>query len=180
MLWDQGKLEEEITAFRENSGGITSVRDQIATILWEQGKRNEAIKECRAALLEAGSDWPNIKSLLARLLIDQPNEEGEYEHLDEARKLAEEACRVQTTVGIREKARVAREQDAGSRHCTLAMVHYPSGKMDLASLNSRMHPTWDSKNPAIGSFAMTHWQRGDKEEARKWYDRGSSPIEATN
>jgi tetratricopeptide (TPR) repeat protein len=62
---------------------------------------------------------------------------------------------------------------------TLGVAHYraPSPKEALAALNKSMELRKDGDGSGWFFLAMAHWQLGDKDQARRWYDRAVEWME---
>ena len=131
---------------------------------------------CRAALDPDHPDTPASMSLLARLLATCPD--ARLRDPKRAIELAKDAVAL--------APRSARSWQA------LGLARYRTGawKDSIAALEKSIELREDVREDAGNSFqwfflAMAHWQAGNKEQARKWYDRAAEradknrPADAT-
>ena len=64
---------------------------------------------------------------------------------------------------------------------TLGLAHYRARQWEeaIAALKKVMELDRDERRGALSMFllAMSHWRLGNKEEARKWYDRAAAWVD---
>jgi WD40 repeat protein/serine/threonine protein kinase/tetratricopeptide (TPR) repeat protein len=158
-LAEQGRLDDAITAYRESLGiapGQPSVHGYLGLALSRKQMTKEAIAAFEAALrLDPGSALAQHQ--LARLLATCP----ELRFRDPQRAVA----LAQSAVKLAPKN--------GEFQNTLGMALYRAGrwKEAIAALETATDLR-TAGNVRDGLFlAMAHWQLGDREAARTWYEK---------
>ena len=139
------------------------IHNDLASALHRGGKIDEAIPAYRKVIeLDPQAAWPrdNLARCLnaaARALATQ----GEPASGDWTRavNLANEAIDLKSQVGVYWK--------------TLGVAHYraASWKDAVAALEKSMELSKGSNSFDWFFLAMAHWQLGDKDKAREWYER---------
>jgi serine/threonine protein kinase/tetratricopeptide (TPR) repeat protein len=180
-LSKQGKVHEAEIEFREAirlmpsgaGAGVAaeaSPREQadchwgLGTVLKQQGKWAEAVAAYREAIHLDPNHLPPRRDL-AVLLMNCPEVKlrDPPRAVEAARKLVEFA----------EKSAFAWQ--------VLGWAHYRAGdwKASIAALEKSCALQDDPKGGDCGQWfvlAMAHWQLGNKESARQWYDRAAAQI----
>jgi eukaryotic-like serine/threonine-protein kinase len=160
------QFEESIAAYREAISlkpDYASAQDKLGKLLEALGKTDEAASVYEQAM-EADSGFAETYSDYARLLANAPDLKSR--NTEKALALAQKAVKL--------------DSKKSQFRNTLGMALY-RGKNYPAALKS-LHVAMElAKNgPNSYSFfflAMTHWQLGDKNEARKWFDKGVQWME---
>ena len=138
----------------------------IALILYEKGQTDDAIAEMRRAL-DGTIVSPRYQGELAWFLLLVRDEDGNLTHLAEAAQCAAIARRTAARNLTRPNMDTVGN---ASTFTTLGMVHYRQGnwKSALSDLQtSREHKYQGFDNLVF--LAMTHWQLGQENAARKWH-----------
>ena len=158
-LTDRGKFEQAILAFRaavQLKPTDIERHFRLAGALRRQGKREEAVAALGAAV-RLKPDDVRAHGELAASLVDPPHRpRREYEDgLQHARKAVELA-----------------PQDAAT-HGILAIAEYRCGHWaESLAASERATALRDGETGPDGFFlAMAHWQNGDREQARRWFDK---------
>jgi serine/threonine protein kinase/tetratricopeptide (TPR) repeat protein len=160
LLADLGNHDEAVAEYREAIRLLPSAihpRINLGNLLSRLGKHAEALVEFReAARLSDGN--PQSLNNLAWLLVTWP--EPTQLDLEKALQLAEKA------VGISQKV--------GAHWNTLGVARYRTGDFAGAiEALCKAEELWPNAIFAWNAFflAMAHWQQGDQQEARQWYQR---------
>ena len=155
----QGKLEESVAELRAAirlKPDYADAHRNLGATLVAQGKREEAVAEYRAAI-RIEPDLAGAHNALAWNLVFSPNRpRRDYEEgLQHARKAIESAPKNGAVVN------------------TLALAEYRSGHW--AESIAANEQTMALRNGGAASdwffLAMAHWQKGDKDESRRWFDK---------
>lgn len=136
----------------------------IGEVRMRQGKVDEALKALRKSVGLSPQDGTCHRSL-AKALISVVDDKGQYPNIDEALKHALQA------VDTFRFSSVAGSPPSAWLH-TVGLIYYRKGDFPqaLKHLQKANEEGFDSvKNSTL--TAMTHWQLGDREEARSLYDR---------
>jgi serine/threonine protein kinase/tetratricopeptide (TPR) repeat protein len=163
------KLYEETLALRKAKIGpkhptTLSTMHDLAGVYVALGRLDEAVKlyEETLALRKAklGADHPDTLAsmdVLARRLATCPN--VKVRNPSRAVELAKKAVEL--------------DPNEGDYWNTLGVAHYRGGdgKAAVAALEKSMGLRKGGDSLDWYFLAMAHWQLGEKEEARKWYDR---------
>jgi superkiller protein 3 len=159
----QGKVDEgvvELWAALTIRPNDPVIRSNLGAALSRQGKPKEALAEYQEAL-RTQPNHPGATNNLASLLANCPDER--LRDPTEAVKLATRATEFTPT--------------KSSYWTTLGTARYRAGDW-AGALKSFIRSEELSQSPdATNAFfgAMAHWRTGDKETARRWYDRGGIP-----
>ena len=152
-------MPEAIAAYRDAirlRPDLADARNNLGVVLHAQGKLEQAIGEYRAAIrLEPNFAPPH--SNLAWALVQSPKRpRDDYnEGLAHARKAVE------------------LDPKNGDGYRTLALVEYRLGHWPESLAASKESLTLKNGGDAFNWFlhALAHGQKGDKDEARKWFDK---------
>jgi serine/threonine protein kinase len=172
-----GQLEEAIVAYRQSVAGQEKLasafptvarfrqrelpaRLSLADLLWALGRHTEAAEGYRRgrALAEGlNLEDPRPQDTLAWLLATCP---------DRQCRDAQRAVEVAKTV-------VERAPREGPYLATLGAAHFAAGNYSAAvrALEEAVCLPNGQTSQALYFLAMAHWQLGEKDAARKWYDR---------
>ena len=142
---------------------LGTIHAGIGSLRVEQGDREGAIAAFRDGIA-ASPRSRSCNNALAWQLVIEPDENGQYPHVDEALEHAQIACRQ----GAAERG----QRLFASYLNTLGVVYYRKGDW-LAALKALQESfEGDAEVPTNWIFlAMTHWQLGNKDEALKWYEQ---------
>ncbi len=158
-LQRQGKLEEATAAYREairQQPEMAAAHYNLGLLVAGQGKADEAIAAWREAL-RLKPDIPESHSNLAWVLVLYPKRsQRDY---DEALVLARKG--------------VDFKPQEGSAYRTLALAEYRSGHWAQALAAGRWCLELENGGDVFNWFvlALAHWQQGDKDQSRKWFDK---------
>ncbi|MBI1917218.1 MAG: protein kinase [Planctomycetes bacterium] len=164
-LGENGSYDEALAAYREvirlqpdNANSL----DSPVIVLWKQGKLNQAIAACER-LIELEPNQAVCHNELAWLLATCA--EAKFRNPKRALELAKKA------VALSPKER--------NYWNTLGVAHYRAGnwKEAVAALVKAMELDQGGHSCDWFFLAMAHWQLGDKEAARKWYDQAVEWME---
>jgi serine/threonine protein kinase/Flp pilus assembly protein TadD len=159
-FYRKGAFDDAITAYREAirlSPDSFVLHFNLQLSLAKKGDREEALVEARKAIRNLRSDSAADHNRLAWLFATQ---------LDP--KFGDPAITVQL-------ANRAVELDSKQRNHwgTLGVAHYRAG--DWKSTITAMEEAINLSNGGVVSdfffLAMAHWQLGDKDQGRQWYDQ---------
>ena len=158
------KLVAESPSVPDYQNGLASSNARLASLLQASGRRVEAEQEYRRAiaLAEKLTD-PEAQNELSWALATSPNRGLHDSQL--ALRLAKKA--------------VEQEPQAGGYWNTLGVAHYRVGdwKAAIEALEKSMQLRAGG-DPADWFFlAMAHWQKGEKDQARQWYDKAVNGME---
>jgi superkiller protein 3 len=161
ILWEQNKLDEAIAAFRKaievnQPYATAAAHNRIGHVLEQQNKLDEAIAAFRKAIeLEANS--PRSHNALAWILATRP--EVNLREPKQAVALAKRAIEL--------------KPEEGSYRTTLGVAQYRAGdwKEAIAALEKAMAMRKGGDGNDWFFLAMAHWQLGEKDKAREWYDK---------
>ena len=136
--------------------------------LARQGKVADAIP-CFREALRCNSDYPLARSYLARSLNETAW--SLVVPMEASRADAERAVKM-----VREAVELT-PKDADPWN-TLGLSYYRAGKWDEAIVALKKSASISKTNDWCDFLflAMAHWKKGDKAEARTWYDRGVARI----
>ena len=158
-LRDQGNLADASIAFRQAfrlKPDLAAFHTNLGAALHAQGKQEEAIAEYREAI-RLKPDFAGAHNNLAwALVLSRKRPQREYdEGLAHARKAVELAKK-----GV-------------NSHSTLALAEYRSGHWTESLAASERAMALQKGPYAYDWFfqAMARWQKGDKDEARKCFDK---------
>jgi superkiller protein 3 len=158
-LRKQGKVDEAIAEYKEAirlQPDYVWAHRNLAEALKSQGKVDEAVAEYKEAI-RFKPDYAAFHSVLAEALDLSPRRpRPDYdEALMHARKAVELAPKNGAIVN------------------TLALAEYRSGRWDASIAASERSMSLRNGGDASDWFflAMAHWQKGEKDEARKWFDK---------
>ncbi len=193
ILSNQGKLDEAIAEFHAAIRIKTDFgepHDNLGNELRKQGKLDEAIAECKIAI-EINPNDANPHNGLGNALKDQGKPEdaiAEYKtairidpahataHNNLAWALALSPKRSQhdydeSLVHARKAVDLAPKNEGNFN--TLALAEYRSGRWDESLKAGKRSMELGGGGIAYDWFlqAMAHCQKGDKGEARKWFDK---------
>jgi serine/threonine-protein kinase len=130
---------------------------KLLRLLWDLGRQSEAAEPCRKLLdLDTEDAWVNNE--LAWFLATSP--EPRWRDAARAVRLAQKA--------------VNAERKSGEYRNTLGVAHYRNGdhKAAVAELETAMSLRAGGGDSYDWFFlAMAHWQLGDRDQARMWFDR---------
>jgi serine/threonine protein kinase/tetratricopeptide (TPR) repeat protein len=168
------RLDEAIAAYRKSIAlepTRAKVYGNLGAALLAQKKRGEAVDHFRAAIKldpKHAAIQKNIPQLNDLAWVLATSTDPKVREPARAVVLAEDVVRLAPTVG--------------PYWYTLGVARYRVGnwKGALAALEKSMDL---SKGPDAYDclfLAMTHWQLGNKDEARKWYDNAAEWIEKNN
>jgi len=155
--------------------GTPSYRERLVTyyyrlsLLLRNTDRSREVEEAhrRAVALQEGllGDFPALpryQERLARLLVMDPNPQAGEAH--RAVELAQQA--------------VAGARENGNYWRTLSGAHYRAGDWNAAVVAVEKSMEFRPSSRSNWLFlAMAHWQQGDKEQARHWYDEAVGWME---
>ncbi|MGO9465163.1 MAG: tetratricopeptide repeat protein [Isosphaeraceae bacterium] len=158
-LHDQGKPEEAVAEYRTAirlKPDFAGPHYNLGTALRAQGKLEEAVAELRTAI-RLEPDFADAHNGLAWALVVPPKRpRQDYdEGLQHARKAVELA------------------PNGANSYRTLTLAEYRSGHW-TESLAAGERAMALRKDPHASDWflrALAHWQRGDKDEARKWFHK---------
>ena len=157
-MTDQGKWDEAIAELRQAIGlapDHASSHSNLGVALRHRGQIDEAIGEFREAirLAPAAAEFHNGLAWTLVMFPQNPRRDN-AEALEHARKAVELA--------------------ANAGHCfnTLALAEYRSGHWAESLAASERSLALKKGGDACAWFllAMAHWQKGDKDKARTWFD----------
>ncbi len=158
-MFSQGKLEEAIAEFREAirlKPDYAIPHNGLGIVLRAQGKLEEAIAEYRGAI-RLKPDFGMAHNNWAWALVCNPKHpQRDYdEGIVHARKAVE--------IGAKD----------ANTYNTLALAEYRAGHWTESLAASGRSMELRKGEGAYNWFfqAMVHWQKGDKDEARKWFDK---------
>jgi tetratricopeptide (TPR) repeat protein len=129
---------------------------ELVSLLWQLGRQSEAAEPLRKALEVAPED-PAASNELAWFLAAHP--EPRLRDAAQAVRLAK-------------KAVAAKPQSADYQN-TLGVAHYRNGddKAAIATLETAMSLRGGGDGYDWFFLAMAQWRRGERDQARSWYDR---------
>jgi superkiller protein 3 len=155
----QNKLDEAIAALRtaiEVDPKFTPAYISLANALLGQNKLDEAIAAYRKGIERVPQD-PNLHNILARLLATCS--EAKYRDPSQSVVLARKAVEL-----------APMNPDYAN---TLGVAHYRAGdwKAAIAALEKSTELRKGGNGFDWFFLAMAHWQLGNEDQARKWYDQ---------
>jgi serine/threonine protein kinase len=163
---------EQATAVEHGFGEREHIRSTLGNLLWATDRRNEAADCFR----QAEEDWrkaadnPVRNHFLARFLATCPD--AHFREPAEAVQLATKAV---------DKARAAEVGTywEGTYTITLGIALYRAGDWQAAAQALRKGADLRKASEATDLFflAMATWHLGDKDQARKWYDKAVAWME---
>jgi tetratricopeptide (TPR) repeat protein/tRNA A-37 threonylcarbamoyl transferase component Bud32 len=160
VLRKQGKLDDAIAEFRkavEIDPKDANAHAEFGHALSKQGKLDEAIAEFRKAIKLNPNDFRPFNAA-AWILATDPDEEGRYPDIEQA-------------VTWARRANELSPDNAGYQN-TLGTALYRAEQWQAAIDALQKSIDNGSDVPSNWLFlAMAHWQLGQKDEARKWYDK---------
>jgi len=167
ILTEQGKAEEAIAiyqqAIRLNPDRACALYGRLGTILRARGKSAQAEAAYRKAFAFTPRNAP--------------------EHNDLAWGLANcpdaNLCDPPRAVELA-KIAVAKNPAHYGYLNTLVVALYRAGEWEAAitTFEKKIVPYWSGTSFDFFFLAMAHWHVGNKEQARKWYDRGVQWMES--
>jgi tetratricopeptide (TPR) repeat protein len=173
-LYLKGAVAEAIESFRQAvllKPDFAKARLNLAAALAQQGielERKEAWPEALTAYREAltlkTANDAGVQFRLAYVLATCPD--LKYRDGAEAVKFAEQA--------------LAADRDDGDNWLTLGIARYRAGQWaaSIEAVNKARELLGDRiYGVAFFILAMAHWQKGDRKEARPWYDTGVRWVE---
>ncbi len=158
-LAGQGNREEAIAEYRKAIGlepGLALAHGNLGQALRKQGKLEEAIAEYREGIRLELDDARARNNLAWALVVSPKRPRRDYdEGLLQARKAVELAPK------------------DGHSFNTLALAEYRSGHWAESLAAGERSMELRKGGDAYDWFllAMARWQKGDKDEARKWFDK---------
>jgi tetratricopeptide (TPR) repeat protein len=155
-LKDYGQAVECFRKAIELDPSNANAHSNLGTALNHQEKWPEAIDACKKALA-IDPQQANARNTLAWLLATCPDA-----------KLRDPS----QAVALAKKA-VERNPYGGGYHNTLGAAHYRAGDWNaaIAALEKSMALGKGGNSNDWFFLAMAHWQLGEKDKAREWYDR---------
>ena len=158
-LRDKGALDEAIACFKkalELDPKYAMAHNNLGVALNDKGDVEGAIR-CYRTALDIDPKLAMAHNNLAWLLATCPD--PKFRDAAQAVQSAEKAVKL--------------APKEGSHWNTLGVAHYRAGdwKAAVASLEKSMVLGKGGVSFDWFFLAMAHWQRGDKEQARKWYDQ---------
>ena len=164
-LQAQGKLDEAIAEYRQavkRNPGLGEAHHNLGIVLQKQGKIEQAIVAF-AKVIELEPDHAVRHNNLAWLLATWP--EAKVRDPKRAVELAKKAVELAPKNGI----------------CwqTLGYAEYRAGtwKSAITALEKVKELGFSCDSLEWFPLAMAHWQLGEKEAARKWYDQAVQWME---
>ncbi|HBE70323.1 MAG TPA: hypothetical protein DDW52_19415 [Planctomycetaceae bacterium] len=160
-----GQYEKGLVTLREvldKRPTDSLVRGDIASGLYELGRRNEAIEECRAGL-EADPQDSVMRALLALFIVLPSEMQGKTEELQEAYQLAQ--------IAFKSTRNTTRENRAQAFAETLGIVLYRLDRFEEAAQVLSNVDTDQTFVTADVYLAMAYHQLGDQAKARAIYQR---------
>jgi superkiller protein 3 len=159
VLNEQGKLAEVVAEFREAirvEPTSTTAHEGLGAGLYRQGKPDEAIAEMREAL-RLRPDHDKVHNNLAWAFLMTPGRPR--------RDLEEALVHARTAVELK--------PDQGGYFGTLALAEYRAGHWTESITAGKRAAALTKGGSAEAGFilAMSCWQKGAKDEARKWFDK---------
>ncbi len=136
----------------------------LAKLLAEQGKADEA-KGVLEQAREQNKNIPEVLNGLAWWMVKEPTPPaGDF---DMGLQMAKQA--------------VDKQPENGNYWNTLGVTHYRDGNWQAAitalDKSRELHRGGDSYD--FFFLAMAHWQLGDKDQAREWYDKATAALPKT-
>jgi eukaryotic-like serine/threonine-protein kinase len=158
-LSQQGKLDEAVANYRkaiELSPKYAPFYYGLGSALWQQGKWDEAIPAYKKAVALAPQN-AGCHNGLAWLLATCPD--ARFRDPGQAVALAKKAVQLAPNYGTYAN--------------TLGVAHYRAGDWQaaVAALDRSMELRNGGDSLDWFFLAMAHWQLGEKDKAREWYDR---------
>jgi serine/threonine-protein kinase len=159
MLNEQDKLAEVVAEFREAirvEPTSTTAHEGLGAGLYRQGKPDEAIAEFREAL-RLRPDHDKVHNNLAWAFLMTP---------DRPRSDIEEAL-------VHARRAVELKPDQDGYFGTLALAEYRAGHLTESIAAGERAAALTKGGSAEAGFilALSCWQKGAKDEARKWFDK---------
>jgi tetratricopeptide (TPR) repeat protein len=157
-FWDRPSPVERIFTLRR-----IEVRNALGNLLWATGRREGAT----ALFRQAEEEWRKTnydRNELAWFLAACPDEQ--FRNPKEAVELAEKAVKTSPTFGVYWRTLGVARYRAGDARGAVAALE-KSLELGINTFGNRNRP--DSSEWFF--LAMAHWRLGDKEQARKWYDK---------
>ena len=144
-------------------------REHLVRLLFQEGRLDEAQEHCKS-LLEArrrilGPDHPDtarMMNILGKMLFDQGK-------LEESRKILEQL--VQTRWRIPGPCNLETFEAVGN---LIEIRTSQEGTAEIPGFSALTNDSFKRAkeiSPNIFFLATAHWHLGDKEEARRWYDK---------
>ncbi len=159
------KLVEAYPNSREYRNDLSQLHNPLGRIVYGLGRPKESVELFRRAI-KLNPENKGARGNLAWILASHPNAD------------------IRDAPLAVELARKAVEQDKGDGNLwnTLGVAEHRAGngRAALAALEKSMQLR---KGGDAGDFfflAMTHWQLGDKEQARRWYDKAVQWMDQHN
>jgi tetratricopeptide (TPR) repeat protein len=168
-------LDEAIAFFREAirlKPDFAPAHNNLGVILGMKGRLEEAIA-CAREALRLDPSFGDAKKTLARVL-----DERGWELVIALKVSAEDAARALEMA----KESVQLNPKSGNTMNTLGVAYYRT--RDWKQAIATLHEAANLREEGGGCYewffiAMSNWQLGDKQEARKWFDRGVAWIKRT-
>jgi tetratricopeptide (TPR) repeat protein len=159
VLWEKGRLDEALAEYREAlrlNKDFPRAHSNLGAVLWEKGRLDEALAEYREAL-RLQPDLATANNNLAVLLATSPDPRLR----DPAQALRSARKAVELLPG------------EGDFWNTLGVAYYANGEHRAAveTLNRSVKLRHGGDANDFFFLAMAHWQLGDKDQARVWYDK---------
>ncbi|WP_231615965.1 tetratricopeptide repeat protein [Novipirellula artificiosorum] len=157
-LRNEGKLTEAIAVYNqaiERDPQNIDAHRRLCAALQVQGPMAETLDAARK-LVELNPGNADAYNVLAWLLVTVPIENGEYQDIDSAVSLAQNACKLAPN-------------NAGFWN-TLGVAHYRAEQWQevIAAMEESMELGVD--HPTNWLFlAMAHQRQGNRDEAQHWY-----------
>lgn len=155
-----GKLEDALTQFRQAlrfNQDYAPAHVGIANVLGKQGKHDQALEEFRIAI-KLDPNHAIAHNSFAWTLVTHPQQDGSYRDVPEAVAAAKKACDL--------------DLDNHLILNTLGVALYRNGDWKEAIETLHDSVVLGSDDPYNWLFiAMSHWQLGDQDQARKLYDK---------
>jgi tetratricopeptide (TPR) repeat protein len=158
VIREYEKLKVDFSGDLQHERSLVPSYLQLARLLWELGRATEAA-EMRRKALEVAAEDPAVNNDLAWFLATNP--EPFMRDLALAVRLAKKAVDVHS-------------QNADYRN-TLGVAHYRNGdfKATIAELETAMNLRAGGNSFDWLFLAMAHWQLGDYEKARSYFNRAA-------
>lgn len=171
LLSDKKQLDDAADAYRQAikwNKDYAKAHHNLGSVLAMKGKVADAIP-CYREALRCKPDYPSARAMLAQALNIEAwrlvaPKESSREDVEQAIKMASEAVELTPN-------------NPGPWN-TLGVGNYRTGKWDEAIPALKKSVSLTKEHDWYGSLflAMTYWKKGDKAEARTWYDRGLKRI----
>ena len=167
MMANQGKLDEAVAEYRESiriQPNMAAAHQGLGLALDEQGKTQEALVAFREALRLKPDDGATHNSLALTLARSPDRPRRDY---DEALVQAQRAVEL--------------GPEKGNRYSALALAEYRLGHWTESLAAAERSTALQNGVDAFNGFltALAHWQKGDKDQARTWFDKAVAWMRET-